>query len=88
MNTDFLPLSVIVYLGMYIPQSIVEQFGDIEGPEGKRLGLNLTLEFVRQIREQDRFPVDGLYIIPPTSLNWKNKRLAVSEIIRAYRGDS
>ena len=72
-------------LGMYIPQSLVDQFREIEGSAGKILGMKLTLELVRQIREQDRFPIDGLYIIPPASMNWKNRQIAVSEIVRAYR---
>jgi 5,10-methylenetetrahydrofolate reductase len=74
-------------LGMYIPQSIVDQFRDAGDAEGKALGMKLTLDLVRQIRRQDRFPVDGVYIIPPAAMNWKNRQIAVSEIIRAYRGD-
>ncbi|MCZ6678294.1 MAG: bifunctional homocysteine S-methyltransferase/methylenetetrahydrofolate reductase [Candidatus Poribacteria bacterium] len=74
-------------LGIYIPQAIVDQFRDVGASEGKKLGMKLTLELVRQICEQDRFPVDGLYIMPPPPMNWKNKRIAVSEIIRAYRGE-
>ncbi len=74
-------------LGMYIPQSIIDQFRDAGDAEGKALGMKLTLDLVRQIRRQDRFPVDGLYIIPPAAINWKNRQITVSEIIRAYRGD-
>jgi homocysteine S-methyltransferase len=73
-------------LGMYIPQSIVDQFRDLEFSEGKILGMKLTLELMRQVRNQDRFPVDGVYIMPPPPMNWKNKQAAVSEIIRTYRG--
>ena len=75
-------------LGMYIPQSIVNQFRDVGFTEGKALGLKLALQLVRQIRKQDRFPVDGIYIMPPPPMNWKNKQAAVSEIIRTYRGES
>ena len=74
-------------LGMYIPQSIVDEFRDIEGESGKDYGMKLTLDLVRQIRVMERFPVHGIYVIPPASMNWKNKRLAVSEIVRAYRGE-
>jgi methionine synthase / methylenetetrahydrofolate reductase(NADPH) len=74
-------------LGMYIPQEIVDKFLDVGDTEGKELGMKLTLDLVRQILKQERFPVDGLYIIPPAILNWKNKLEVVSEIIRAYRGN-
>jgi len=74
-------------LGVYIPQSIADRFRDIEDSEGKRVGMELTLELVQHIREQNRFPVAGIYIIPPPPMNWKNKRIAVSEIVRAYRGN-
>ena len=70
---------------MYIPQSIVEQFYAIEGSEGRQLGMKLTLELVRRMREQNRFPVNGIYIIPPAGMNWKHKRIAVQEIIQMYR---
>ena len=72
-------------LGMYIPQPVVDRFRDLEFSEGKILGMKLTLELVHQLRRQDRFPVDGIYIMPPPPMNWKNKQAAVSEIIQAYR---
>jgi hypothetical protein len=70
---------------MYIPQSIVDQFRDVGDTAGKRLGMKLTLDLVQEIRTQNRFPVDGLYIVPPAAMNWKNRQRVVSEIICGYQ---
>ena len=59
---------------MYIPQSIADQFREVGDTAGKRLGMKLTLDMVKQIRTQNRFPVDGLNIVPPAAMNWKNRQ--------------
>ena len=75
-------------LGMSIPESIVNRFRDVGDTEGRILGMKLTLELIRQIKAQNRFPVDGIYIIPPAAMNWKNRGTAISEIVRAYRANA
>ena len=72
-------------LGLYIPQFIVDKFRDLGDTAGSELGMRLTLELVQKIRNQDAFPIDGIYLIPPARLNWKNRRGVISEIVKAYR---
>ena len=72
-------------LGLYIPQFIVDKFSDLGDTAGNELGMQLTLDLVREIRNQDTIPIDGIYLIPPARLNWKNRRIVISEIVKAYR---
>lgn len=72
-------------LGLYIPQIIVDKFRDLGDTAGNELGMRLTLDLVREIRNQDSIPIDGIYLIPPARLNWKNRRGVISEIVKAYR---
>lgn len=72
-------------LGLYIPQLIVDKFRDLGETAGKELGIQLTLDLVREIRNQDTIPIDGIYLIPPARLNWKNRRIVISEIVKTYR---
>lgn len=72
-------------LGLYIPQLIVDKFRDLGETAGKELGIQLTLDLVRKIRNQDTIPIDGIYLIPPARLNWKNRRIVISEIVKTYR---
>lgn len=72
-------------LGLYIPQLIVDKFRDLGDTAGNELGMKLTLELVREIRMQDTVAIDGIYLIPPARLNWKNRRGVISEIVKAYR---
>lgn len=72
-------------LGLYIPQFIVDKFRDLGDTAGNELGMQLTLDLVREIRNQDTIPIDGIYLIPPARLNWKNRRGVISEIVETYR---
>jgi homocysteine S-methyltransferase len=72
-------------LGLYIPQFIVDKFRDLGDTAGNELGMQLTLDLVKEIRNQDTIPIDGIYLIPPARLNWKNRRGVISEIVKAYR---
>lgn len=72
-------------LGLYIPQFIVDKFRDLGDNAGNELGMQLTLNLVREIRNQDTIPIDGIYLIPPARLNWKNRRGVISEIVETYR---
>ena len=72
-------------LGLYIPQLIVDKFRDLGDTAGQELGMQLTLELVQEIRHQDRVPVDGIYLIPPARMNWKNRRRVIAEIVEVYR---
>lgn len=72
-------------LGLYIPQLIVDKFRDLGETAGNELGMKLTLDLVREIRNQDTIQIDGIYLIPPARLNWKNRRAVISEIVKAYR---
>ncbi len=72
-------------LGLYIPQFIVDKFRDLGDTAGNELGMQLTLDFVREIRNQETIPIDGIYLIPPARLNWKNRRIVISEIVKTYR---
>lgn len=72
-------------LGLYIPQLIVDKFRDLGETAGNELGMQLTLDLIREIRNQNSIHIDGIYIIPPARLNWKNRRIAISEIVKTYR---
>lgn len=72
-------------LGLYIPQFIVDKFRDIGDTAGHELGMQLCLELVRDIRNQDECPIDGIYLIPPARMNWKNRARVISEIVKTYR---
>lgn len=72
-------------LGLYIPQFIVDKFQDLGDTAGSELGMQLTLDLVKEIRNQDRIPIDGIYLIPPARLNWKNRRSVITEIVQTYR---
>ena len=72
-------------LGLYIPQLIVDKFRDLGDTAGNELGMKLTLDLVREIRNQDTVQIDGIYLIPPARLNWKNRRGVISEIVKTYR---
>ena len=72
-------------LGLYIPQFIVDKFRDLGDTAGSELGMQLTFDLVREIRNQDSIPIDGIYLIPPARLNWKNRRGVISEIVKTYR---
>ncbi len=72
-------------LGLYIPQFIVDKFQDLGDTAGSELGMQLTLDLVKEIRNQDTIPIDGIYLIPPARLNWKNRRSVITEIVQTYR---
>ena len=72
-------------LGLYIPQFIVDKFRDIGDTAGQELGMRLCLELVAEIRNQDTCAIDGIYLIPPARLNWKNRARVISEIVKTYR---
>ena len=72
-------------LGLYIPQFIVDKFRDLGDTAGHELGMQLCLELVRDIRNQDECPIDGIYLIPPARMNWKNRARVISEIVKTYR---
>lgn len=72
-------------LGLYIPQFIVDKFQDLGDTAGSELGMQLTLDLVKEIRNQDTIPIDGIYLIPPARLNWKNRRSVIAEIVQTYR---
>ncbi|MYF98331.1 bifunctional homocysteine S-methyltransferase/methylenetetrahydrofolate reductase [Candidatus Poribacteria bacterium] len=72
-------------LGLYIPQLIVDKFRDLGDTAGRELGMQLTLDLVKEIRNQNSIQIDGIYLIPPARLNWKNRRLVISEIVKTYR---
>lgn len=72
-------------LGLYIPQFIIEKFRDLGETAGQALGMQLCLELIRDIRSQDECAVDGIYLIPPARMNWRNRRKVISEIIKTYR---
>ena len=72
-------------LGLYIPEFIVDKFRDLGDTAGNELGMQLTLDLVREIRNQDTIEINGIYLIPPARLNWKNRRGVISEIVKAYR---
>ena len=72
-------------LGLYIPQFIVDKFRDIGDSAGHKLGMRLTLDLVRDIRNQNECEIDGIYLIPPARMNWKNRASVISEIVKTYR---
>ena len=72
-------------LGLYIPQFIVDKFRDLGDTAGHELGMQLTLDLVRDIRNQDECEIDGIYLIPPARMNWKNRARVISEIVKTYR---
>ena len=72
-------------LGLYIPQFIVDKFRDIGDTAAQELGMQLCLELIRDIRNQEECEIDGIYLIPPARLNWKNRASVISEIVRTYR---
>ena len=72
-------------LGLYIPQFIVDKFRDLGDTTGHELGMRLSLELVREIRNQNERTIDGIYLIPPARMNWKNRASVISEIVKAYR---
>ena len=72
-------------LGLYIPQFIVDKFRDIGDTAGHELGMRLCLELIRDIRNQDECVIDGIYLIPPARMNWKNRASVISEIVNTYR---
>ena len=72
-------------LGLYIPQFIVDKFRDLGDTAAHELGMKLTLDLVQEIRHQDGVPVDGIYLIPPARMNWKNRRRVITDIVEVYR---
>ncbi|MDE0690143.1 MAG: bifunctional homocysteine S-methyltransferase/methylenetetrahydrofolate reductase [Candidatus Poribacteria bacterium] len=72
-------------LGLYIPQFIVDKFRDLGDTAGHELGMQLSLELVQEIRNQDDAAIDGIYLIPPARMNWKNRARVISEIVKTYR---
>ena len=72
-------------LGLYIPQFVVDKFRDLEDTAAQELGMKLCLELVRDIRNQDECEIDGIYLIPPARMNWKNRTRVISEIVKTYR---
>ena len=75
-------------LGLYIPQFIVDKFRDLGDPAGYELGMQLCLELVQEIRNQNECTIDGIYLIPPARMNWKNRASVISTIVKAYRNPS
>lgn len=74
-------------LGLYIPQFIVDKFRDLGDTAARELGMKLTLDLVQEIRSQDSVPVDGIYLIPPARMNWKNRRRVITDIVEVYRAN-
>ena len=72
-------------LGLYIPQFIVDKFRDLGDTAAHELGIRLCLELIRDIRNQDECKIDGIYLIPPARMNWKNRASVISEIVKTYR---
>ena len=72
-------------LGLYIPQFIVDKFRDLGDTAAQELGMRLCLELIRDIRNLDECEIDGIYLIPPARMNWKNRASVISEIVRTYR---
>ena len=72
-------------LGLYIPQFIVDKFRDLGDTAAHELGIRLCLELIRDIRNQDECKIDGIYLIPPARMNWKNRASVISEIVKIYR---
>ncbi|MXY26697.1 bifunctional homocysteine S-methyltransferase/methylenetetrahydrofolate reductase [Candidatus Poribacteria bacterium] len=72
-------------LGLYIPLFIVDKFRNLEDTAAHELGIRLCLELIRDIRNQDECKIDGIYLIPPARMNWKNRASVISEIVKTYR---
>ena len=72
-------------LGLYIPQFIVDKFRDLGDTAGHELGMRLCLELVQEIRNQDEDAIDGIYLVPPARMNWKNRASVISEFVKTYR---
>ena len=72
-------------LGLYIPQFIVDKFRDLGDTAGHELGMQLCLDLIRDIRTQDECKIDGIYLIPPARMNWRNRASVISEIVKTYR---
>jgi homocysteine S-methyltransferase len=73
-------------LGMYIPLTVVDRFQSLSSTEDQATyGLEMINDFVYQLSRQDRFPVDGIYVIPPARINWKRKQAIISQLIRTFR---
>ena len=72
-------------LGLYIPQFIVDKFRDLGDAAAHELGIRLCLELIRDIRNQDECKINGIYLIPPARMNWKNRASVISEIVKTYR---
>ena len=73
-------------LGMYIPSIVVKQFQDIDNPKDQLLyGLSIARDLVFRLSEQNRFSVDGIYIIPPSRMNWANKQVAITQLVQSFR---
>ena len=72
-------------LGLYIPQFVVDKFRDLGDTAGHKLGMRLCLDLIRDIRDQDECAIDGIYLIPPARMNWKNRASVISEIVKTYR---
>lgn len=72
-------------LGLYIPQFVVDKFRDLGDTAGHKLGMQLCLDLIRDIRNQDECAIDGIYLIPPARMNWKNRASVISEIVKTYR---
>ena len=72
-------------LGLYIPQFIVDKFRDLGDTAAHELGIRLCLELIRDIRNQDECKINGIYLIPPARMNWKNRASVISEIVKTYR---
>ena len=72
-------------LGLYIPPFVVDKFRDLGDTAGHKLGMRLCLDLIRDIRDQDECAIDGIYLIPPARMNWKNRASVISEIVKTYR---
>lgn len=72
-------------LGLYIPQFVVDKFRDLGNTAAHELGIRLCLELIRDIRNQGECKIDGIYLIPPARMNWKNRASVISEIVKTYR---
>jgi len=73
-------------LGMYIPSTVIEQFQNIDNPKDQFAhGLSMAKNLLYELSRQNRFLVDGIYIIPPSRLNWKNKQSVITQLIHAFR---
>ncbi len=72
-------------LGLYIPQFIVDKFRDLEESTAHALGMQLCLDLVAEISSQEEHTVDGIYLIPPARMNWKNRARVIAEIVQTYR---